>query len=185
MSDAGSSLEQVRDELECLSLSGTKRSASDAGFNSYRTASPFDGSDDESVGGDEKHVESNQPPKDHPMHGKGSKSEQPVDIIVKPHYGYREIRNDRVWYTFCTFGEAFFSMGGLELSDHLRWDSFDGLREHVQKIRDHYDIYREHNDVSAICDTFFKSYSKAEDMPWISDLGTQIGKPICSMKKLP
>jgi hypothetical protein len=181
-----SSLETVGDKPSDLSLRGTNRTASKAGSDvnsTHNSGSLSEDTDDESAGGDEKNVESNQPPKDPPMHGKGSKSEQHVDIIVKPHYGYRENLNDRVWYNFCTFEQASFS-NGVWLTNRVRNKSFEGLREEVQKIRKHYDIYREYNDVSAICDTFLNSYSKAEDMPWKSDLETQIGKPICLMKEL-
>jgi hypothetical protein len=176
MSDARSSLEQVRDGLECLSLSGTKRSASDAGFDSYRTASPFNDSDDESVGGDGKGAESDQPPKDPAMDGKRPKLENPVEMIVKPHYGYRDIRNERVWYKFCTFQPAFFE-NGLWLSNHLRRESFEELRETVVGIRYRYNPSRHRNHVSAICDIFLSQYSNAEEMPWKTDL-TQIGQPI-------
>jgi hypothetical protein len=174
MSDARSSLDTVGDQLSKLSL-GSKRTASEAGHFTYRTASPSEDSDDESVGGDGKGVEGDQPPKDPAMHGKGSKSEQPVDIIVKPHYGYRENRNGQEWYVFCSFDQAPFSWTGITMQNHLQRDTWDGLRKEVEFMRDRYHGFRQYNRVSEICDRFLEQYSKPEEMPWKSELEKEIG----------
>jgi hypothetical protein len=176
-----SSLASVGNKLSDLSLGDTNRTASKAGSDvnsTHKSGSLSDESDDKSVGGDGKGGESNQPPRDPAMHGKGSKSEQPVEIIVKPHYGYRENRNGQEWYVFCTFDQAPFSWTGITMQNHLQRDTWDGLRKEVEFMRDRYHGFRQYNRVSEICDRFLEQYSKPEDMPWRSELEKVNGQPI-------